>query len=375
MTRDIATGGIPECPVTDTLWRELAADGIGMCFRVVWDGWRQGEAAPHLHGVEWVEPLATKWDSALTGGQEVGKEEVGGRGQRGKRAFSRPGNVHTHRPCYAPSLSTAAWSGLGGEMHPFSKQRGISKTQSTEEDITANFFWEICFNFSESLGKQSYWKHTGHLALTTLQASSMQNQRVGPRFYKQGTVTLKTLKYNCFLSFTVPVQTCHGVHCLFNVELCRAVQTLSPLPPLQPSSLIAWDPPPSLQTQDQSTLLPLHPPGWKSQPPLPTGLPFQPRDAKRLQPWCWDTPCTLMGVWEKFSSAKSPTDCTASLPAHAELLPPCPASCPHGQGWGFAHLTLPASHQVPAEGRGDNSLVGLRRRPSSRGARRPGAEN
>lgn len=46
-----------------------------------------------------------------------------------------------------------------------------------------------------------------------------------------------------------------------------------------------------------------------------------------------------------------------------------------GVGVGFADLTLPESHQVPAKSRGDNSWVGVRRRPSSRGARGPSAEN
>lgn len=68
-------------------------------------------------------------------------------------------------------------------MQSFSKKRDISKAHSGEEDITGNFFWVFCFNFGESWGSDNIENtHFTQLWLCISQASSMQNQKVGPLF-------------------------------------------------------------------------------------------------------------------------------------------------------------------------------------------------
>lgn len=96
----------------------------------------------------------------------------------------------------------------------------------------------------------------------------MQKQSGIPIFMSRGKVTLKTLKYKMFPFFHSPCPDCHGIHWLLNVELCWTVQTLTPAHPPQPAFLTTWDLPPSLQTQDQSTLPPTLPSSIKANLPF-----------------------------------------------------------------------------------------------------------
>lgn len=184
MTRNIPIGGIPECPAPDVFWRELPACVVRSLKEMT--AVRSSSSSPGctVSARSWVPLWYTdmRWED------------------RGK--MPKPSHGYTQWLCYAPSLSTPYQSGPEGKMHPFSIQRGISKTQPTEEGI---LFWEFCFNFSESWGSNAI-ENTLHPVLTTYFAGLITAIKGwGPYLYKQGESDIKGTKIEkvSFLSVSV----------------------------------------------------------------------------------------------------------------------------------------------------------------------------
>lgn len=143
------------------------------------------------------------------------EEEVWGT----KRAFPKRWNVD---PKGSATLLHPSVFCPDAKMHPFSKQRSISKTHFNMEDIPGNFFWEFSSEFGDA---KLLIIHTlprvdctlyGPIQCKIKRWDSLLKTLSTPK-YK----TLNTPKYKTF-PFIDSASTGHGIYWLFNIALQRS---------------------------------------------------------------------------------------------------------------------------------------------------------
>lgn len=130
------------------------------------------------------------------------KKTGGGEGWSGRKRSEAGRGLFLGQECVPPKALLRSFTVrrllrcLEGEMPPFPRQRGISKTQSTEEDITGNFFSEFCFNFSESWGSNAPENTpvTRHWLYIFCKPHQCKSKGWDPWFYTQGESDIKDTK-------------------------------------------------------------------------------------------------------------------------------------------------------------------------------------